>query len=95
MAFIDEQQSVFRKVFKQCRRRLAFIAAGQEARIVFDAFAVPRGFEHFEIESGALLKTLGFEKFSLGVELGEAFLQLGLDAFHGLRQRRPWRDVVA
>jgi hypothetical protein len=41
VALVDEQQSVFRQVLEQGRRRLAGEAAGEEARVILDAGALP------------------------------------------------------
>ena len=83
MAFVDENQGIVGDVFEQGRRRLARLAAGEIARIVFDAGAGAGCLQHFEIELGALLQPLRLEQAARGVELVEALLQLVLD---GLRR---------
>lgn len=60
MALINENEGIVGDVFKQGRRRLARLAAGEPARIVLDARAGPGGLHHFQIIAGTLLQPLGF-----------------------------------
>ncbi len=94
VAFVGKHQRVVRHVFEQRRRRLARTASGEIARIVLDAGAASGRFHHFEIEGGALLQPLRFQKAALVVELVEPQLQLGLDRLDRLHQRRARRDIV-
>ena len=71
VAFIDYQQRVFRKILKKCRRRLTRVAPGEIARIVLDAGTEPGGIEHFQIESGAFLQTLGLQQLALGGQFAQ------------------------
>src|SRR5580700_9615146 len=71
VALVDEDQRVIGHVFEQSRRRLAGLAAGQIARIVFDAGAAAGRFHHFEIVQRALLEPLRFKESPGGVELFE------------------------
>lgn len=63
VAFVNENQGIGRQVFKQGRRRFARFAAGQITGVVFNAFTMAGGFEHFQVETGALFDTLGFQQF--------------------------------
>ncbi len=94
VAFVGEHQRIVGDIFEQRRRRLAGAAAGEIARIVFDAGAASGRFHHFEIEGGALLQPLRFQQAALVVELVEPKLQLGLDRLDRLHQRRPRRHVM-
>ena len=88
MAFIDDQQRVFRQIFEQGRRRLAGVAAGEIAGIILDALAGAGGFHHFDIEGGALLQALGFQQFALGDEFVQPLFQLRFDV-----ARSAWVSV--
>ncbi len=57
--------------------------ACEVARIVFDSFADPCRFEHFEIELCPLLEPIVFDHTSLLLVVGESFSQLLLDTFDG------------
>ncbi len=94
MAFVGKHQRIIGDIFEQRRRRLAGTAAGEIARIVLDAGAASGRFHHFEVERGALLQPLRFQQAALVVELIQPHLQLALDRFDGLHQRRPGRHVV-
>ena len=94
MTFIGEYQRIVGHIFEQGRRRFAGAAAGEIARIVFDAGATAGGFHHFEIEGGALLQPLRFQQAALVVELIQSLFQLALDRLDRLHQRRPGRHVV-
>ena len=61
VAFIAEDQRVFGEVFKERRRRLARLAAGQIARIVFNAGAGAGRRHHLKIELHALFEALRFQ----------------------------------
>ena len=94
VAFIDEQQRVFRQIFEQGRRWLARHAAGEEARIILDPRATSRCRNHLEIEIGALFEPLGLEQLTLRHQFLEPLRQFELDRLHRLFQRRAGRDVV-
>ena len=94
MAFVDEHQRVVGDVFKQSRRRFAGLAAGEIARIIFDAGAGASRFHHFQVVEGALLEPLGFEEPAGGVELIEPVFQLELDTGDRLQQSRARRHIV-
>ena len=95
MAFIDHQHGVFRQIFEQGRRRFARGTPGQIAGIVLNPGAMARGLHHLEIKHRALFDTLGFEQLVFLLQLGEPFLELGLDAFGRLLQGRFGCDVMA
>ena len=94
VALVDEHQGVVGQVFEQGRRRLAGFAPGEVARIVLDAGAGAGGLDHLEVEQRALLEPLRLQQAPRAMQLGEALLQLLLDAAIGLFQRRLRRDVV-
>ncbi|MNV04079.1 hypothetical protein D3C71_943640 [compost metagenome] len=95
VGLVDHQQSIGRQVIVKgwwCR---AGFAAGQIARVVFDAVAVTQLEDHLQVETGALLQALGFHQFVVGAQVFQALLQLDLDAFDRAHQGFPWRHVVA
>ena len=94
VAFVGEHQRIVGDIFEQRRRRLAGAASGEVARIVLDAGAASGGFHHLEIEGGALLQPLRFQKAALVVQLVEPQLQFALDRLDRLHQRRPRRHIV-
>ena len=94
MAFIDEHQGVGRQVLEQGRRRLAGFTPGEVAGVVLDPLAVAHGLEHLEVERGPFVEALGLQKLALGVELGEARLELDLDVADGLADGGAGGDVV-
>ncbi len=94
MALVAEHQRVVGHVFEQRRRRLAWPAAGEIARIVLDAGAASGRLHHLEVVDGALLEPLRLQQAAGGVELVEPPLQLLLDAGDRLDQRRARRHVV-
>ncbi len=79
VAFIDENQRIVGNIFKQGRRRLAGFAAREIARIIFDACAGAGCFQHFQIESRALIKALGFQQAACAGQFIKAVFQLLLD----------------
>ena len=94
VAFVGEDEGVVGEVLEQRRRRLAGAAAGEVARIVFDARAGAGGLHHLDVEGAALFEALGFEQAAAGVELVETAFQLILDAGDGLQQGGARRDVM-
>ena len=94
MALIDEDERVVGQIFEQGRGRFARLAACEVTRIVLDAGARTRRFDHFEIEQGPLFEALRLQETARAVELCEALLQLILDAAHGLFQRGLRRHVM-
>ena len=95
MAFVHHDQRIFRQIFEQGRRRLAGIAARQVAGIILDARTMAGGFQHFQIEGGALLDALGLKQFAFFLELGDALLEFRLNFRDGLLQGRARRHIVA
>ena len=94
MAFVNENQGIGRQVFKQGRRRFARFAAGQITGVVFNAFTMAGGFEHFQVETGALFDTLGFQQFVVIFEVFDSFGQFFANAGNCLRNGRARRDVM-
>ena len=95
VGFVGEDDGIVGDEFEQRGRRLAGGAAGEVARIVLDPVADAGGFQHFEIEIGALFQPLRLQQFALVDQLVEALAQLRLDALDRLLHRRARRDVVA
>ena len=58
---IHKQQIVVWKIVEQGGRLFAWLAVGQVATIVLDAFHKAGLFHHFEIKTGALFQPLGLE----------------------------------
>ena len=94
MAFVDEQQGVFRQILKQSRRWLAGRPTGQIARIVLDPGAGTGRLHHLHIKGGALLETLSLQQLIVLVQVVEPQLELFLDALDRLAQRRFRGHVV-
>ena len=67
MAFIDDQQGIFRQIFEQGRRRLARRPPGEIARIILDPGAMAGGLHHLQIEHGPLFEALGLEQLVGGI----------------------------
>ena len=95
MAFVHEQNRVFGQVFEQSRRRFARGASRQVAGIVFDAFAVSRRFQHFQIEPRALFNAFGFQRQIVRRKVCQAVFQFLPDGGHRLGQSGAGRDIVA
>lgn len=68
MGLVHEDQEVVGEVVEQGRRRVSRGALGEVTRVVLDAGAAPHLFEHFDVEHGALLESLGLEEFRLGAQ---------------------------
>ena len=94
MAFIREHQRIVGQIFKQCGRRLAGLASCQIARIILNSRAASGGFQHFNVEQGALFQTLGFEQPPCRFKLFKPQFQFVLNMQHGLFQRRPRGHVM-
>lgn len=95
VGFVDHQQGIGRQVIVKGGRRRTGRAPGQVARVVFDAVAVAQFENHLQVETGALLQTLGFHQFVVAAQVFEAFLQLDFDVFDGVEQGFPGRHIVA
>jgi len=72
MAFVDEDQRIVGNVFEQRGGRFARCAACEITRIILDAGARTRRFQHFQVEAGALLQPLRFQQPAGTLELDEA-----------------------
>ena len=79
----------------QRRRRLAGLAAGEVARVVLDAVAVPGLAQHLEVEHRALVEPLRLEQLAAALERRLHLHQLGLDRLDGGLEPRLGRHVVA
>ncbi len=95
MALVDDHQRIVRQVIDQRGRRLARRAAGEMARVVFDAFAEAELREHLQIETRALLDALRLDEAAGILEELDALTQLLLDGVDGTQRRLPGRDVMA
>ena len=80
---VDEHQEVLGKEVEQRVRRLARLAARQDAGVVLDAVAVAQLAQHLHVVLGALAQTEGLQLLALRLQLGHPRLELGGD----LRQR--------
>ena len=94
MAFIDEEQRVFRQIFEQGRRRLSRKPARQEAGIILDARAASGRRNHLQIEIGPLFEPLRFEQPPFADQLLQSHGQLQLDRLHCLFERRARSHIV-
>ena len=95
MRFIDEDQEVIREIVEERIRRLAGFAAGEVARIVFDARAVAHFFHHFHIVARALFQTLCFQEMAAVLEDLQAFIQFLTDRPQGPFHLVLRGDIVA
>ena len=71
---------------KQTIRALADLTPVEMLRVILDAFARTDLAEHFEVELGSLLDSVGFQILAFRGEPIDAFIQLELDVFHGLQK---------
>ena len=68
VAFVHEQNGVFRQVFEQRGRRISRLSTREVTGIVLDSRAVAGGFQHFQIDSGAFLQSLRFQELAVRSE---------------------------
>src|SRR3569623_465444 len=95
MAFIDVHRRVGRQVISQGRRRLAGRAAGEVARVIFDAGTMAELHQHFNIELGAFFETLRLHQFIRLAQLRQTLGEFGLDALDRFQHFVARRHVVA
>ncbi len=94
MRFVDDQQTVGRQIVEQRRRRLAWPAPGEVARVVFDARAVAQLVHHLQIELGTLRQALLFQQLIVLQQHPATIHQLVFDLFHRLQDTFARRHVV-
>ena len=77
VGLVDEKKKILGHVVEQRGRGFAGKAAGEMARIVFDAVAIADGAYHLHVKHGALPDALRFDVFAflfqLGLPPGELF----------------------
>ena len=95
MGLVRNQQRILGQIIEQGRRRFARGATGKQTGIVFHPVAVTQFLQHFDIEPGALLQSLGFHQLVLLFQFLEPLIQLFLDHVHRFQHHLPWGDVVA
>ena len=95
MALVQEHQSIEGHVVGQSAGRGAWFSTRQMACVVFNAFAVPNFTQHFQVESGALLKALGFHQLAHAHQLFKPLGQLYFDGFNRRQNLVARRDVMA
>ncbi len=83
VTFVNNAKEVFGEVINKRIGRLARRTAIQMARVILNAAAKPQRFNHFQIVVHAHFQTLGFQQFSLFIELLQAVAQLLLNGFKG------------
>src|SRR5581483_8206770 len=83
VGFVDEGEEVAGEVVEEGWWGLAGETAGEVARVVFDAVAVADGFDHLEVEAGALVDALGFDEAAFFFELRFPVGELGEDGVDG------------
>ena len=81
MALIDHQQPVAWEVIEEGVGRLALAPPVDRAGVVLNPIAVADLLHHFEVVLGPHAQPLRFQQLAVVFELGEAPLQLDLDAF--------------
>ena len=69
VGLVDEEEVVLGEVVEERGRGLAGETTGEVAGVVFDAVAVAYGFDHLEVEAGALVDALGLDETALGFEV--------------------------
>ena len=79
VALVDDDEGVLGQVVHQGVGCLAGLAAGEMARVVFDAGAGARLAHHLEVEKGALSQALRFQQTSLSFEPADPLLELLFD----------------
>ena len=83
VGLVDEDEEVAGEVVEQRGRGLAGHAAGEVARVVFDAVAVADGLDHLQVEAGALVYALRLDDPAFFFELGFPVGELGEDVVDG------------
>jgi len=79
VALVDEKQVVVGQVFDERGGRLAGGAAGEVARIILDAVAIPQRAHHLEVVHGALMDALRLQDLALLLQGSQMFFELHLD----------------
>jgi hypothetical protein len=91
---VDEHQAVVGEIVDERRGRLARLASGQVARVVLDARAEAHLLEALDVVERALLQALALDQAVAGGQLGQALLELDLDALDRAPQVVRGRHVV-
>ena len=103
MRLVDDDQEVVGEVVEQRVRRRPRLAAVEVARVVLDAVAEAHLAQHLHVVLGARAQAVRLEHLALGLELGQARAQLGVDrldrrleraSLHRVVRRRVDREVV-
>ncbi len=68
MRFVDKEHVVFRKIVQETGRWLAFLSAVQMTRVVFNARAVAKLFQHFQVQLRPLFQALLLYQLVLGMQ---------------------------
>ena len=84
MAFVHDDQVIFREIIHQGKGRLSRLLSRQEARIVLNAGAEARLPHHLHVIAGALVDPLRFQQAVLRFEPGHPLFTLFQDLFAGL-----------
>src|SRR5690606_19954682 len=83
VTFVNEKQSIGRKIVHQGWRWFPGFPACKVARIVLDTAAITHRLNHLQVEHGSLMDPLGFHEPILLFESGSKHLQFSLDTFNG------------
>ena len=94
MRLVDDEQPVRREVVEQRPRPRAGLAPDEMPRVVLDAGAVAELAHHLEVEGRPLAQPRALERSSLGLELADPLLHLGLDVHDRRLQLVGRRHVV-
>ena len=86
MGLVDHDEEIVGEIVDEGGRRLAGLAPGQMAGIVFDALAAAHLFEHFQIIERPLRQALLLYQAICGVQLDQPLAQFFLDTGHGAHQ---------
>ena len=86
MGFIRHHEGVGGQVIVECGRRLSGVAAGEIARVVFDAGAVAHFPDHFHVVAGALLEALGFDEAVFAAQILEPLGEFPANLVDGVQQ---------
>ena len=95
MAFVDNEQEVFREIVEQGKRRLSRLTAIDVHGVVLDAVAITHLLNHLKVVLGSHTKSLRFEKFSLALKQRQLLLQLIFNTANSFTQSVVTGHIVS
>src|SRR5215510_986449 len=94
MGFIQKKKGVGSKVINQGRRWFAGGRTGEVSRVIFNTLGKANFSEHFEIETGALVNSLLFNKLPSFLKESLPLAQLVFDGFNSTKHCCSWRNIM-